>query len=125
MTDIMMNAWGNFAREGQPGAVVGNPWPPFFAGAPHTMVLDGVASSQVVMESPSLGQLLREIEAPSSLDATERCLLMWEMVTNIGQPIYDEYARWNNGECGDFNVRDAKAAIKAALLEQYGSTSLP
>jgi len=125
MTNIMMGAWGAFARDGQPGAVADKVWPPFMANAPHTMVLDGIAGSQVVMESPTLGQLLREIEAPSSLDATERCLLMWEMVTNIGQPIYGEYARWNNGECSDFNARNAKAAIEAALLEQYGSTSLP
>ncbi|MDG1065159.1 MAG: carboxylesterase family protein [Luminiphilus sp.] len=125
MTDIMMAAWGAFAREGQPGDVAGKAWPPFMANAPHTMVLDGVENSRVVMESPTLGQLLREIEAPSSLDATERCLLMWEMVTNIGQPMYSDYARWNDGECTNFDVRGSKAAIKNALLQKYGSTSLP
>jgi len=125
LTDIMMTAWGNFARTGQPGAVAGKGWPPFLAEAPHTMVLDGVADIRVDMASPTLGQLLREIEAPSSLDSAERCLLMWEMVTNIGQPLYDDYARWNNGECAEFDVRGTKATIENALIETYGSTSLP
>ncbi|MDC3405208.1 carboxylesterase family protein [Luminiphilus sp.] len=125
LTDIMMTAWGNFARTGAPGAVAGKDWPPFLAEAPHTMVLDGVADIRVDMASPTLGQLLREIEAPSSLDSAERCLLMWEMVTNIGQPLYDDYARWNNGECAEFDVRGTKAAIENALIETYGSTSLP
>ena len=89
------------------------------------MVLDGVADIRVDMASPTLGQLLREIEAPSSLDSAERCLLTWEMVTNIGQPLYDDYARWNNGECAEFDVRGTKAAIENALIETYGSTSLP
>ena len=125
LTDIMMTAWGNFARTGAPGALAGKDWPPFLAEAPHTMVLDGVADIRVDMASPTLGQLLREIEAPSSLDSAERCLLMWEMVTNIGQPLYDDYARWNNGECAEFDVRGTKAAIENALIETYGSTSLP
>jgi hypothetical protein len=50
---------------------------------------------------------------------------MWEMVTNIGQPLYDDYARWNNGECAEFDVRGTKATIENALIETYGSTSLP
>lgn len=125
MTQIMMQAWGTFAREGQPGAVAGKSWPPFSANAPHTMIFDGIEGSRVAMDSPTLGQLLREIEAPSSLSADERCLLVWEMVTNIASPSYNEYGRWNSGECAEFDVRGTKDAIEAALIDQYGSTSLP
>ena len=40
MTDIMMTAWANFARDGAPGEVKGDAWAPFSARAPHYMVLD-------------------------------------------------------------------------------------
>ena len=37
MTDIMMTAWANFARDGAPGEVKGDAWAPFSAMAPHYM----------------------------------------------------------------------------------------
>ena len=125
MTAIMMTAWGEFARNGNPGPVAGRAWPPFVTDAPHTMVLDGNQDSGVVMASPTLEGLLAEIVAPSRLDATERCLLVWEMVTNIGQPEYGDYERWNEGECADFDARGTKMAITEALIEEYGSAYLP
>ena len=125
MTAIMMTAWGEFARNGNPGPVAGRAWPPFVTDAPHTMVLDGTQDSGVVMASPTLEGLLAEIVAPSRLDATERCLLVWEMVTNIGQPEYGDYERWNEGECADFDARGTKMAITEALIEEYGSAYLP
>ena len=63
----MMTAWGEFARNGNPGPVAGRAWPPFVTDAPHTMVLDGTQDSGVVMASPTLEGLLAEIVAPSSL----------------------------------------------------------
>lgn len=125
MTAIMMTAWAEFARYGLPGPIAGNPWPPFMAQAPHTMVLDGTEGSGIVMNSPTLEGLLQEIEAPSRLNDAERCILVWEMVTNIGQPEYGDYERWNAGECADFNARASKRAITEALVEEYGSAYLP
>ena len=125
MTNIMMSAWGEFARSGQPGPVSGKLWPSFMAQAPHTMVLDSPEGSGVITDSPTLEGLLQEIEAPSGLNATERCILVWEMVTNIGQPGYGDYQRWNGGECAGVDARATKVAITEALVQEYGSASLP
>ncbi len=125
MTDLMMTAWGNFARDGRPGTVAGQAWPPFVAAAPHTLVLDSPEAVDVVIASPSLESLLQEIEAPSMLNSTERCILVWEMLTNIGNPGYSDYARWHAGECASFDARKAKRDITAALEAEYGSASLP
>ena len=38
------------------------------------------------------------------------------MVTNIGQPEYGDYERWNEGECADFDAGH-KMAITEALIE--------
>ena len=79
----------------------------------------------MVIASPSLEGLLQEIAAPSALNATERCILVWEMVTNIANPAYGDYARWNDGECADFDARLAKQQITTALEAEFGSATLP
>ena len=125
MTELMMTAWGNFARDGLPGSVANQAWPPFVSSAPHTLVLDSPEAIEVVIASPSLDGLLQEIAAPSALNATERCILVWEMVTNIANPAYGDYARWNDGECADFDARLAKQQITTALEAEFGSATLP
>ena len=125
LTDVMMGAWGNFARTGQPGKVRGHPWPLFTEGAPHTLIFDSPDNDWLIAEGPTLDGLLREAAAPSMLTDLERCLLVWELLTNIGNPAYNEYARWDNGACEQVRPREEKARIKAELTELYGSATLP
>ncbi len=111
MTDIMMSAWGRFAKQGSPGDVQGKAWPPFMAAAPHTMVLDVSEAAGVSGESDSLDSLLQEVAASTLLSDAEACILVWEMLTNIGAPQYDAYRRWNNGACKAFDARSQRAAL--------------
>ena len=120
-----MAAWGNFARTGHPGQVRGNPWPLFTDVAPHTIIFDSPGEDWLTVESPTLEGLLREAAEPSMLSDLERCLLVWELVTNIGNPAYTEYDRWDNGACQGTVPRVEKARITAELIETYGSASLP
>ncbi len=125
LTKHMMSAWANFARHGDPGAVAGQAWPPFVTEAPHTLILDSADRIRVEAQGESLDALLQEAAGESPLNATERCLLVWELVTNIGQPAYDRYRRWNNGECAGVDAREQKLAIRQQLEQQYGSANLP
>ncbi len=125
MTEHMMSAWADFARRGEPGAVAGQSWPPFVPEAPHTLILDTPDNIRVEARGESLDALLQEAAEESPLAATERCLLVWELVTNIGQPAYDRYRRWNNGECARVDAREEKRKIRQQLELQYGSASLP
>jgi para-nitrobenzyl esterase len=126
MTDMMMTAWANFAREGKPGPVNGLAWPRFSASAPELMVLDaGAEAPRITRDSPGLDGLLREIAAtPSKLDATETCFLVWELVTTVGDASYGDYERWNGGRCAALDVPGEKAALRAALTEKYGSPDI-
>jgi len=125
MTEKMMRAWGHFAREGAPGPVGDEAWLPFSTEAPHTMVLDSADRHRLETEQVSLASVLQGASQPSSLSATERCLLVWELLINIGRPLYDQYPAWNNGECVDVDPRLEKDRIDAHLVRQYGSSTLP
>jgi para-nitrobenzyl esterase len=126
MTDVMMSAWASFARQGAPGDVNGTPWPRFSANTPDVMVLDaGEAEPRVVRDSPGLDGLLQEIAiTPSKLDETETCILIWELVTTVGDASYTDYQRWNDGRCADLNVPAKKEAVRAELTEKYGSADI-
>ncbi len=125
MTATMMQAWGNFARTGKPGKIKGEYWPEYRAAAPHTMILDSGDQSRVMADSTTTAGLLQEAAQPSPLNATERCILVWEMLTNIGEPSYSRYQRWNDGECSEVDARAEKLAAREALKAEYGSASLP
>ncbi|EAQ96043.1 carboxylesterase/lipase family protein [Congregibacter litoralis] len=123
MTEIMMSAWAQFARSGKPGSVADTSWPVFTAAQPDVMVLDaGADSVKVLRDSPGLDGLLTEIaETASPLSDLETCMLVWELVTTVGDAAYDEYRQWNNGSCASVDVPEEKAAVRAALTEKYGS----
>lgn len=124
VTHRMMTAWGNFARSGYPGAVGGKPWPAYSARAPHVMVLDSADQHGVMVESLTLNGLLKDLSGQSPLSALERCLLAWELVVNIGRPQYDDYRRWNNGECASVDAPREQAEIRKSLAETYGAATI-
>ncbi|MEM1401900.1 MAG: carboxylesterase family protein [Pseudomonadota bacterium] len=126
MTDIMMAAWGNFAREGTPGNVNGIAWPQFSVQSPDVMVLDaGAEEPRLLRDSPGLDGLLEEVSvASSALDSKETCMLVWELVTTIGEPSYERYEAWNDGACSTVDVPQEKAIIRASLEAEFGSADV-
>ncbi len=124
MTEIMMSAWGHFAREGRPGAVQGQPWSRYSTEAPVTMVLDSLGRSHPISGRETLEALLAEVQAPSMLAPLQRCLMVWDTVVNIGRPRYELYNEWHNGECAAIDAIAEKATIKAAYEREFGSAEL-
>ncbi|EED33398.1 fatty acyl-CoA hydrolase, medium chain (Thioesterase B) [gamma proteobacterium NOR5-3] len=126
MTDIMMGAWGQFARTGSPGSVKGISWPKFASGTPEVMVLDaGADEPKLLRDSPGLDGLLSEVAStPSTLNDTETCMLVWELLTTVGDAAYSDYERWEEGRCATLDVPKEKAAVREALTEEYGSPDL-
>ena len=124
MTDIMMTAWGNFARSGSPGTVKGDPWAPFSSRAPHYMVLDSLGKHALRADVSSIDEILADVADTTLLDAQERCILAWELATALGDPSYGTYRRWNGGECASTDVRALRQEIKEALENEFGSASV-
>ena len=124
MTDIMMTAWGNFARTGAPGAVKGSIWAPYSAMAPHYMVLDSMGQHSLRADAASIDQILATVAESTLLSDHERCILAWELSTALGDPAYGAYQRWNGGECANTDVRALRKTIRESLEEEFGSASV-
>ena len=124
MTDIMMTAWANFARDGVPGEVKGDAWAPFSAMAPHYMVLDSLDQHRLEVDLASIDEILNEVADSTLLNSQERCILAWELSTALGDPSYGTYRRWNGGECAATDVRALRKTIRKALEDEFGSASV-
>ena len=124
MTDIMMTAWGNFARDGQPGAVKGDAWAPYVSHAPHYMVLDSLGAHELRADAASMEAIFAEVADTDLMTADERCILAWELATALADPAYGAYRRWNGGECADVDVRALRKSIREALEAEFGTTSV-
>ena len=124
MTDIMMTAWANFARDGAPGEVKGDAWAPFSAMAPHYMVLDSLDQHRLEADVASVDEILNEVADSTLLNSQERCILAWELSTALGDPSYGTYRRWNGGECAATDVRALRKTIREALEDEFGSASV-
>jgi para-nitrobenzyl esterase len=126
MTQRMMNAWGHFAHAGDPGDVSGRSWERWSADDPKFMVLDaGKQSPHVEVGVEFIDQLLNEVASTTLLDAQQRCMLAWEVVTGVGQPDYATYRAWQDGACASVDVPAVKREIRSQLVAEYGSAELP
>jgi len=124
MTDIMMTAWGNFARGGQPGSVKGDAWAPYVSRAPHYMVLDSLGAHELRADAASMEAIFAEVADTDLMTADERCILAWELATALADPAYGAYRRWNGGECAAVDVRALRKSIREALEAEFGTTSV-
>lgn len=124
MTDIMMTAWGNFARAGAPGSVKGDPWAPYVTRAPHYMVLDSLGAHKLQADMASMETIFAEVADTDLMSPDERCILAWELATALADPAYGTYRRWNGGECADVDVRALRQSIREALEAEFGTTSV-
>lgn len=125
MTDIMMTAWGTFARRGAPELPRGLSWPRYDASHPAFVRLDVGDTLAISDDVPSRDELLNRIASSAVVSELERCLLAWEMVTAVGNPDYGIYARWQDGRCADVDAVAEKRRIKDELEAKYGSVYYP
>ncbi len=125
MTDIMMTAWGTFAREGAPALPHGQSWPRYDGSQPAFARLDVGDALGISDDVPSREELLNLIASSAVVSELERCLLAWEMVTAVGDPDYGVYTRWQNGRCAEVDAVAEKRRIQDDLKARYGSVYYP
>ena len=125
MTDIMMTAWGAFAREGAPRLPRELDWPRYDSAHPAFVRLDVGDGLGLSDDVPSREELLDRVASSAVVSELERCLLAWEMVTAVGDPDYGAYTRWENGRCAEVDAVAEKRRIRDELEAQYGSVYYP
>ena len=121
MTEIMMTAWGAFARDGSPRLPDGRNWPRYNPETPSFMRLDVGGQVGLSDDVSSRDVLLSRVAGSDAVSELERCLLVWELLTAVGVPSYDVYGAWEDGRCATVDAPVEKRRIREALEAEYGS----
>jgi para-nitrobenzyl esterase len=121
MTEVMMTAWGAFARDGTPRLPDGRDWPRYDPATPAFMRLDVGGQLGLSDDVPSRDELLSRVASSDAVSELERCLLVWELLTAVGVPSYDAYDVWEGGRCARVDAPGENRRIREALEEEYGS----
>ena len=125
MTEVMMSAWGSFAREGAPRLPNKIDWPRYEASQPAFMTLDSGDALALSDDVPPLATLLDRVASSQVVSELERCLLVWELLTAVGTPDYDAYSAWESGQCAAIDAPKEQRVIREALEAEYGSVYYP
>jgi para-nitrobenzyl esterase len=125
MTEVMMSAWGSFARDGAPRLPNKVDWPRYEASQPAFMTLDSGDALALSDDVPTLATLLDQVASSQVVSELERCLLVWELLTAVGTPDYDAYSTWESGHCAAIDAPQEQRLIREALEAKYGSVYYP
>ena len=122
MRELMMSAWAEFARTGTPELPID--WPTFSVADRNFVHLDVGDALRVSQDSATMTSLLAEAKRSELVADTELCLLVWDTLTKVGEPDYATYETWEQGLCATVDADAEQAAINAAIIAEYGSTSV-
>ena len=99
----MMRFWTNFAKKGEPGISTNNvKWEPFFRDISDTtsfIILDSKQNLKMSSEQTSLNKLTKELFHDERLNETEKCVVLYQMFTFVGNDLYEENIQNYQGKC--------------------------
>ena len=103
MSKNMMKFWTNFAKTGEPGLSSNNVmWGPYTANkldVKSFMVLDNKKNLRMSSEMSSLENLTKELFYDERLNELEKCVVLYQMFTFVGNDLYDENIKNYQGKC--------------------------
>lgn len=124
MQRIMMSSWSSFASTGNPSIEQVLSWQPFAPQQPIFLHLDIDANRRQSIEHSTIGKLLDELANSPIPDELERCHIVWEIHTNIGNNDVQGYKDWDNGRCKSVDIIAEQNALADKLIAQFGSISV-
>jgi para-nitrobenzyl esterase len=124
MERTFMNVWGDFAYTGAPDKSLDFEWQPYNSKTKPYVRLDRDEFLELQMETQTLDTLLAGIAADTNANHTEKCLLLWETLTNVGSVDIARYQSWNAGQCEKVDARAEQERIAAELIEEFGTVSV-
>ena len=99
----MMKFWSNFAKNGEPGYSSNNvKWEPYRFNDNNTsnyMVLDKKKNLKMSSDNLTLKQLSQKVYTDSRLDEIEKCVVLYQMFTYVGNDMYEENIKNYPGKC--------------------------
>ena len=98
----MMRFWTNFAKTGQPGNSTNSiTWMPFeySEGSSNYLVLDKKKNLGMKNEELSYKSLVGQIINDNRLSELEKCVVLFQMFTYVGDDIYNQNMENYPGKC--------------------------
>jgi para-nitrobenzyl esterase len=98
----MMLFWSNFAKNGKPGVSTnGINWDSYnhFEGYKNFMILDNKKNMKVVNLDTSYKSLVEELNLDTRVSELERCVILYQMGTFVGNDILDEIVKYADFSC--------------------------
>jgi para-nitrobenzyl esterase len=99
----MMKFWANFSKTGIPGfSSNGKEWKIYDGSqnsASNYMILDKRKNLQMSSDEFSFKSLLQDLHQEEGLSNLEKCVVMFQMLTYVGDDLYDDYDDDYPGNC--------------------------
>jgi para-nitrobenzyl esterase len=124
MQETMMLAWSSFAKTGIPNTGKSIQWKKFNSKDRIFMKLDSNEHLSLDKEMLSLEFIMGNVRLSPVGTLLEKCLLVEETFFNIGDRLDDEFSKWNQGACKQFDMNFERKKIETDLIEEYGSATV-
>ncbi|MAD48257.1 MAG: hypothetical protein CMQ53_02770 [Gammaproteobacteria bacterium] len=99
----MMRFWSNFAKYGEPGASTNNVnWEPFIFDDNNYskyIVIDKRKNLKMSSDNITFKSLSEKIHTDGRLSELEKCVVLYQMFTYVGNDMYDENIKNYPGKC--------------------------
>jgi para-nitrobenzyl esterase len=110
----MMNFWANFAKTGNPGiSSNGQEWIKYDGLNEidsNFMILDNKKNLKMDKDQNSFKSLVNDLYYEKDITDLEKCVVLLQMLTFVGDDLYDDYIDYYPGQC---NRADAEEFLKA------------
>ena len=98
----MMLFWANFAKNGHPGTSTNNIEWLKYNGSENSlnfMVLDKKGNLGMQSDNLSFSSLIKDLYKEDALTETEKCVVLYQILTYVGDDLYKEYENEYQGKC--------------------------
>jgi len=98
----MMRFWSNFAKNGKPGSSTnGIEWNPYnnLKDSKDFLVLDNKRNMKMEYSATTYKTLVEELNNENRVNELERCVILYQMGTFVGNDILDKITQYANFSC--------------------------
>ena len=98
----MMQYWANFAKTGSPGKSTNSIlWEPYSLedGESNFLILDKKKNLKMTSEKLTFKSLTKQLAIDSRVNNLEKCVILFQMFTFVGDDLYDENIENYTNEC--------------------------
>ena len=106
-----MKFWANFAKEGTPGISTNSiKWDAYDdPDKSNFIILDNRPNLKMGSDSISFTSLVNNLSKETKVTDLEKCVILFQMLTFVGDDLYDEYVDSYPGNC---NRSESKKFLK-------------